>query len=57
MKNKLQAIEKNIRLVCVWVTTSNSEIPLICKWVQASKVSVAASASSTTDEGRMRLCA
>ncbi len=57
MNNKLQAIEKDIRLVCVWVTTSNSDKPVICKWVQASKVSLAAPASSTTDEGRMRLCA
>ena len=57
MKNKLLAIQKSVRLVCIWVPTGNSVRPLVCKWVGAAMAQTAAASPSQADAGRMRLCA
>ena len=57
MKNKLHAIQKSIRLVCIWVPPGNSARPLVCRWVDAGRPQDGAGSSSQTEPGRMRLCA
>ncbi len=57
MKNKLLAIQKSVRLVCIWVPTGNSVRPLVCKWVDAAMTQTAGASPSQADAGRMRLCA
>lgn len=57
MNNKLHAIQKCVRLVCIWVPTCNSFRPLVCKWVDAAMTQTAVASPSQTEAGRMRLCA
>ncbi len=57
MKNKLHAIQKSVRLVCIWVPAGNFVRPLVCKWVDAGRPQDAVAASSQTEAGRMHLCA
>jgi hypothetical protein len=57
MKNKLHVIKGSVRLVCIWTQAGGSNGSLTCKWVEASKTQAVTAASSTTDEGRMQLCA
>ncbi len=59
MDNKLHAIQKCVRLVCIWVPTGNSVRPLVCKWGDAAvtQAAVESPSPSQTEAGRMRLCA
>jgi hypothetical protein len=57
MKNKVHAIQKSVRLVCIWVPTGNSIRPLVCKWIDAAMAQDALVVSAETEAGRMRLCA
>jgi hypothetical protein len=57
MKKKLYAIQKSVRLVCIWVPTGNSIRPLVCKWIDAAMARDALVVSAETEAGRMRLCA
>ena len=56
MKN-LRTIQKNIRLVCIWIQADRPGQPLFCRWVEASKTSAVETALSTSNEGRVQLCA
>ena len=57
MNNNTLSIQKRARIECVWVETRNPARPLACKWVEGSKAKAMTSASPTTDQGGMRLCA
>ena len=57
MMNKLSLIQKTGRLACKWVATGDPKTPLACVWTVFKASSVAATASSTNETGRIHLCA
>jgi len=57
MMNKLFLIQKTGRLACKWVATGDPKTPLACVWAASKAPSVAATASSTDETGRIHLCA
>jgi len=57
MMNKLFLIQKTARLGCKWIATGDPKTPLACVWRAPKGPTVAATASSTDETGRIHLCA
>ena len=57
MMNKLFLIQKTGRLACKWIATGDPKTPLACVWRAPKGPTVAATASSTDETGRIHLCA
>lgn len=57
MMNKLFLIQRTSRLACKWVATGDPKKPLACIWTALNAPTVAATASSTDETGRIHLCA
>jgi hypothetical protein len=57
MMNKLQLVDKNLRLTCTWVSTGDMKRPLACVWGYSKTPREVSAASADSEAGGLHLCA
>jgi hypothetical protein len=57
MFNNVLTFKKAGRLTCAWLPTGDPRHPLTCIWTVDPRSAAKAASSTTTDSGRMLVCA